>query len=627
MPTILLAQEDADSREMFSALILDFFPTAHVQKVASWSELEPALASPSPISVLLADILWEEEERSAELLLLAEKFPEISFTIFGRYDLTGSLPAGYPIPLLAPDDELPLKLAENMENLSGTEHGAYSLSSPAGPHPLGRLYWAKHHQLQRTVQVLVPPSGSAVFPKAIRALARVNHPSVYSLYESIPSANRILVAQEPVIHPSLLHLRLGGEKPGLLACARLATALGSVTAEMESSAIPARLLGEYDYTLSPKGTPRLRNPAAYPGRPETSTYHNAQQLAGILEPLLPSDPKGTALLKLLRNPGTSAFDLLRQAREFERQLAEVREVHVRKEELVAAEKTLQARNFRRWAVGMSTLFLAGLGFLLFQAVQKKFFLDLPATLHGETVAVPAGQVVINGQKHSVPAFVMDRHEVTIGEYETFLQKLPGLEISNLVPPSWRNSPRTLEDFKPKDWDNILRQAKIRGRYPNDLQLDRQTISRDTPVFNVDYGSAYAFAKWKHGKIGRLPTQAEWIWAASGKDSWPYPWGTEEKNLQINLGFNAESKKIKDPTYFHVLPAESISQDRGPFGHYDLGGNLSEWVDSPAANQDLGKPAQFLGGNYLDEASVRNFEGLRLAPSGQGDPRIGFRTAH
>ena len=125
MPTILLAQEDAESREMFSALILDFFPTAHVQKVASWPELEPALASPSPVSVLLADILWGEEERSAELLLLAEKFPEISFTVFGRYDLTGSLPAGYPIPLLAPDDELPLKLAESMENLSGTEHGAY----------------------------------------------------------------------------------------------------------------------------------------------------------------------------------------------------------------------------------------------------------------------------------------------------------------------------------------------------------------------------------------------------------------------------------------------------------------------------------------------------------------------
>ena len=203
VPTILLAQEDAEARASFSALILDFFPTAKIEAIETWEALEPTLANSPTASTLLVDILWSEEDRADQVLLLAEKFPQISFAVFGRYELSGSLPPGYPLPLLAPDEGLPLRLSEIMENLSGQEAGPYHILSPAGPHPLGRLYGGKHHQLERSVQLLVPPSGSPVFPKAIRALARVNHPSVYSLYESVPWENRILVAQEPVPHPSL----------------------------------------------------------------------------------------------------------------------------------------------------------------------------------------------------------------------------------------------------------------------------------------------------------------------------------------------------------------------------------------------------------------------------------------
>lgn len=48
VPTILLAQEDAETRDSFSALILDFFPTANLQTVESWAGLEGALTGPRP---------------------------------------------------------------------------------------------------------------------------------------------------------------------------------------------------------------------------------------------------------------------------------------------------------------------------------------------------------------------------------------------------------------------------------------------------------------------------------------------------------------------------------------------------------------------------------------------------
>lgn len=596
MPKILLAQEDPEARESFSALILDFFPSTNLQSAASWEELGSLLAAPPPASVLLSDILWKEEERSAELLLLAERFPEISFALFGRYDLTGSLPAGYPIPLFVPDEQLPLRLSELMENLSGRGFGAYEISTPAGPHILGRLYWAKHHQLQRSVQILVPPPGSAVFSKAIRAMARVNHPSVYSLYESIPVKNRILVVLEPVIHPTLLHLRIFGQPPNLLSCARMATALGSVLAEMESSSIPARLLGEYDYTVSPKGTPRLRNPAATPGQKETSAYENARHLATILEPFLNGEPRLAPLLQILRNPGASAIDLLRQCREFEQQLAEVREVHVRKEELEAAAKTLRARMIRRWAIGLGSLFLTAL-IVSFPAVVRFAQREIPAKAQNQSLPVPGGPIQVDGRSVQVPPFRMDQFEITIGQYETFLQavrKIPAAELvrllpsgslktqwQELIPEGWNFGAAGFSRFQIR-WD--LYGSALRGG-----SFQGTPVSRDTPVSGIDYDSAYAYARF----VGRfLPTRAQFLRAALGQNTRIYDWS------RLNVGSGLQAISSKRSGFYGALPVGTTVADEGPYLHRDLAGNVSEWILAPPGERPRYVSANFAETNDL-----------------------------
>ena len=617
MPTILLAQEDPSSLAEFSSLILDFFPGTTIHPITNFETLQSTLADGFHASALLTDLIWSGEDRSGSLLLLAEQYPSVPFGILSRYDLSQSLPPAYPIPLLRADDHLPLVVAELMEDFSGRHFGPYHLLSPAGPHPLGRLYWARHHQLSRDVQVLVPPAGSNQFPKGIRNLARLNHAGVYSLYESIPMEQRVFVAMEPVTHPSLLHRESTGQKLDLLSCARLATTLGSVLSEMESSSIPTRLLGAYDYTLSPKGTPRLRNPAAFPGTPEASFLENSTHLASLLELFLPDDPKSRELLAILCEPGTSAFDLLKRTREFERQLAEVQEVHVREEEIEAARQAIRARILRRWAIAVGSLAAVGFGLLWVFVLHHKFFLDVNATLNGEEIKVPAGQLMLDGKKVDVPAFSLDRHEVTIGEYERFLADLPNQDLTKLLPKNRPTDRKSVQAFVPADWEEILSRARKKEHYQG------QVITRDTPVFNVDYLSAFAYAKWK-GR--RLPKKEEWLWAASGKKALPYPWGTEEKVPGINLGSNADPKKIADPGYFYVLPAESNPADVGPFGHFDLGGNLSEWINSLEVNKSGDASPTFIGGNYLDQAAVANANAVRLLPSDKGDPRIGFRTA-
>jgi formylglycine-generating enzyme required for sulfatase activity len=461
--------------------------------------------------------------------------------------------------------------------------------------------------------VLVPPAGSPHFTKAIRNYARLNHAAIYSLYESIPSQERIFVALEPVANSSLLHFHLAGEKPDLVSCARLASTLGSVLWEMESSSIPARLLSAYDYTLSARGTPRLRNPAAYPGTPEATLHENSSQLASILEPLLPESTQTDPFLKLLRDPGTSAFDLMRRTREFERQLAGIQAVHIRQEEIEATEKAIRARIRRKQSIAVGSLGAIAFIALFVSVFYWVFVTDIPGKLNNETIPVPKGKYFLGQETIHVPAFDLDRHEVTIGQYEQFLAAMQSEKNWKTYLPFGTAASKTKpEDFQPNDWQEMITRARKVDKYNGQIR-----ISRDTPVFGVDYPSACAYAKW----LGRrLPSKGEWIRAASGKDNLPYPWGTSATASNINLGIHLPASTNPD-TYVHVLPAESVPDDTGPYQHRDLGGNLSEWIASPNHLEPL-----FIGGNYLDDASVSNSDAVRSAPKPGGSTRIGFRTA-
>ncbi len=612
MPTILLAQEDPDAAAHLNALLQDFFPTAHLQLLTDFTSVAATLASGTRASLLLSDIFWGDVDQSGPLLLLAEAYPKTPIGIVSRFDLSQNLPPAYPIPWLKADNQLPLAMAELMENFSGRSFGPYSVLSPAGPHPLGRLYWAKHQQLERQVQLLVPTTGSHTFSKEIRAYARLNHAAVYSLYESIPYEDRIFVALEPIIHPTLLHIQNHSTSLTLLSGARLATTLASVLSEMESSSIPSRLLGPYDYTLSPNGTPRLRNPVAYPGLPESSHFENSNQLASLLEPLLPPSPSTSSLLKILRNPGTSAFDLLMQTRNFERQLADVQEVHVRDEEIEAAKKMVQARILRRWTIVIGSL--AALAFLIIASwtIYDRLFLDRPGTLDHEEILVPAGRVSLPGSDVDVKEFYLDRHEVTIGQYEKFLEALPKIENwKTLLPPTTVGTQSTIGDLEPPGWKDILNRARRGDKYNGQIR-----ITRDTPVFFVNYPSAYAYAKWKNR---RLPSKSEWLRAATGNDQRPYPWGTDSAAPGINLATGKQESELQ--AYDHMMTAETNHADIGPFKHFDLGGNLSEWVDSPNPLTPL-----FIGSNFRDRFPYSNLKSTRVTDSTTGVPFIGFRTA-
>jgi formylglycine-generating enzyme required for sulfatase activity len=90
---------------------------------------------------------------------------------------------------------------------------------------------------------------------------------------------------------------------------------------------------------------------------------------------------------------------------------------------------------------------------------------------------------------------------------------------------------------------------------------------DYPRETVSWFEARAFCS-KRG--GRLPTEAEWEYAARGVESWQYPWGNDfiAENLVVALNPNSQSAAVGSRP-------EGVSW----VGAMDLSGNVREWVST------------------------------------------------
>ncbi len=98
-------------------------------------------------------------------------------------------------------------------------------------------------------------------------------------------------------------------------------------------------------------------------------------------------------------------------------------------------------------------------------------------------------------------------------------------------------------------------------------------SEDHPMNCVSWYGARAFCSWKGM---RLPTEAEWEYAARGNDGRIYPWGNEDPSCRYAV-MTEESRQWgcgKNETW----PVGSKPEGASFFGLKDMAGNLWEWVE-------------------------------------------------
>jgi formylglycine-generating enzyme required for sulfatase activity len=102
-----------------------------------------------------------------------------------------------------------------------------------------------------------------------------------------------------------------------------------------------------------------------------------------------------------------------------------------------------------------------------------------------------------------------------------------------------------------------------------------------PVVWVGWNQADVYCAWRGG---RLPTEAEWEYAArGGLDGKLYPWGDEFEGNQanfcdMNCPFDRMHRYIHDDGYADTAPVGSYAPNN--YGLHDMAGNVSEWVIQP-----------------------------------------------
>jgi formylglycine-generating enzyme required for sulfatase activity len=237
---------------------------------------------------------------------------------------------------------------------------------------------------------------------------------------------------------------------------------------------------------------------------------------------------------------------------------------------------------------------------------------------------------------SVAGFAIDRCAVTVGEFAAFVEATGYVTDAEHHGRSFVFAGLLPDDFPPTRgvaaapwWREVPGASWRTPEGPGSDCSDR----RDHPAVHVSWNDAHAFAAWCGG---RLPTEAEWEYAARAGSSTTFPWGEELTPFGMHLANVWQGRfpdaNTLDDGYYATCPVTAFPANG--FGLHNMIGNVWEWTASPfAVGADVaaaGFELALKGGSYLCHASYchRYRPGARSgAAPDSSTGNVGFRCAY
>jgi len=251
-------------------------------------------------------------------------------------------------------------------------------------------------------------------------------------------------------------------------------------------------------------------------------------------------------------------------------------------------------------------------------------------------------------EHSVTLsrFVLDKYEVTVGRLRRFVEAYSG------NPPSAGTGahPEIASSGWQSIWNTRLPSSRaaledrLKCNFSFQTWTDAAGSNERLPANCLDWYVGYAFCIWDHG---RLPTEAEWEFAASGGgDNRLYPWGATVPTSEYAVFECSGGGSPADCLSNDIRPVGSRQAlGNGRWGHADLSGSMLEHtrdayygdfykqgvasgvnVVNLDTNLDAAGQSVVRGGNYLSDApSLRAAARNNLYRSSSTDG-VGLRCA-
>jgi formylglycine-generating enzyme required for sulfatase activity len=245
---------------------------------------------------------------------------------------------------------------------------------------------------------------------------------------------------------------------------------------------------------------------------------------------------------------------------------------------------------------------------------------------------------------TVSAFGLDKYEVTVGRFRAYVAAVDAWNAAGHPAPGEGAHPNIPGSGWPTSQvssnSNTLR--VFASCLPGQTWTATRGANESLPIVCVDWKNALSFCIWDGG---RLPTEAEWEYAAAGgNEERLFPWGSAWPGPDTALavygcyygGGAGTCTGIRN-----VAPVGSIPAGNGRWGQSDLAGSVQEWTrdyfnttwysNAAATGTDVANLNE-AAGNSLRGGSF-DFAALHLRSSNRlffGDPggysNIGFRCA-